>query len=115
MTEDSARITESDVSKPNARIITAFCKTCNKITQQNYLGLELSSRKIASRCLECKNTNFQEEDPERWRNRNKKEAKTPLKEIEEEKKKIFGSPAQSPAANDQEDVSEAEPGKETEY
>ena len=115
MTEDSTPITESDFSKMKTGIITAFCKTCNRITQQNYLGLELSSRKIASRCLECKNTNFQEEDPERWRNRNKKEVKTPLKEIEEEKKKIFGSPAQSPAANDQEDVSEAEPGKETEY
>jgi len=38
-----------------------------------------------------------------------------LKEIEEEKKKIFGSPAQSPAAEDQEDVLEAEPGKATEY
>ncbi len=115
MTEDSARITESDFSKMNTGTITAFCKTCNRITRQKYLGLEFSSRKIASRCLECKNTNFQEEDPERWRNRNKKVVKTPLKEIEEEKKKIFGSPAQSPAADDQGDVMEAEPGKATEY
>lgn len=114
MTEVPPHTAESDFSKMNSGIVTVFCKTCNKVTEQKYLGLELSSRKVASRCLECKNTNFQEEDPERWRNRNKKDVKIPLKEIEEEKNKIFGQPSQSNASADPEDT-QAEHGNETEY
>lgn len=114
MTADPPHSGESNISKTNSGIVTVFCKTCNKVTQQKYLGLELSSRKVATRCLECKNTNFQEEDPERWRNRNKKDIKAPLKEIEEEKNKIFGQPAGSNPPVDQ-DETQAEPGNGTEY
>lgn len=96
MTEDSTQTNQSDFSRMNAGKLTAFCKTCNRITAQQYLGLEFSSRKVASRCLECRNTNFQDEDPERWRGRNRKEAKTPLQEIQDEKSKIFG---QQPGAS----------------
>ncbi len=90
MAETSLSPIESDYSRMNLGMVTIYCKTCKKITEQNYLGLEFYSRKIASRCLSCKDTNFQEEDMQRWRNRVKKD-KTPLKEIEEEKAKIFGS------------------------
>jgi hypothetical protein len=109
MTEGSTRTAESDFSRMNAGIVTAFCKKCNRITKQNYLGLEFNSRKVASRCVECRHTNFQEDEPERRRNRSKKEAKPPLKEVEEEKRQIFGSPAQSPATNDQEGSLEPKP------
>jgi hypothetical protein len=105
MTEDSPHIAESDFSRMSTGIVAVLCKKCNRITKQKYLGLEFSSRKVASRCLECSTTNFQEEDPDRWRNRKKKDAELSLKEIEDEKSKIFGSSAESAAADDPEALS----------
>lgn len=114
MTEGSPPIGPTDPCNMDPGTVEIFCKACNKITKQKYLGLESSSRKVASRCLECKNTNFQEEDPERWRNRNKKNAKSPLKEIEEEKSKIFGPPSEQNPSIDQ-DNEKCEPSNGAEY
>jgi len=96
MGEDIAHSAESDFSMVNVGIVKIYCKECKKTTSQNFLGLEFYSRKIASRCLECRGTNFQEEVIDHWRNRAKKEVKVPVKEIEEEKIKIFGAKKTDP-------------------
>ena len=80
-----------------------FCKTCNKTTEQEYVGLEFYTRKIASRCIDCRHTNFHEEEWVSAKNRNKKAIKIPLKKMEEEKNKIFEYAKASKASCELED------------
>jgi len=35
-----------------------FCTKCGIETEQNYIGVEIYSYRLASRCCECRETNF---------------------------------------------------------
>lgn len=94
---------EIDLSKMNAGKIKIFCATCNKITEQNYLGLEVSSRMIASRCIVCNHTNFDKDDLGYRKNLNNNVPRNSMKEIEKEKISVLGSPKESSTANDLEE------------
>lgn len=100
MTESPFQIEKSDLSKLNTGKIKIFCAICNRITEQNYLGLEVYSRRVASRCAICNYTNFDKNDLGYKKNPNKNDPKNSVKEIEKEKIKIFGPPKESNAVDD---------------
>ena len=74
-----------------------YCTVCKKITEQNYVGLEFYSRKVAGRCQVCRHTNFDESIF--------KKTVPPqlIKQVDEEKKKTF-----RPSLNDDLEVLEAQ-------